>query len=65
LLGVCGGKLQKYEIDNGQLVELWTCNDFEDGDSLCTDSNGLIYVAAKSLKKIYVVSFQGAVTYTL
>jgi len=62
LLGVCGSKLQKYKIKNGQLVELWTCDDLKGGYSLCTDSNGLIYVLAQSLKKIYVVSSQGAAT---
>jgi len=63
LLGVCGSKLQKYKIDNGELVELWTCDDIIDGYSLCTDSNGLIYVTTSILKKIYVISSQGAVTY--
>jgi len=62
LLGVCKGKLQKYRIENGQLVELWTCDDVKCGYSFCTDSDGLIYVAARSLKKIYVVSSQGAAT---
>jgi len=60
LLGVSERKLQKYKVENGQLVELWTCDDIEDGYSLCTDSDGLIYVAARSSKKIYVVSSQGA-----
>jgi len=63
LLGVWRDKLQKYKIENGELVELWTCDDFKDGYSLCTDSDGLIYVAASSLKKIHVVSSEGAVTY--
>jgi len=62
LLGVVGGKLQKYKIENGQLVELWTCYDLKGGYSLCTDSNGLIYVTARSRKKMYVVSSQGAAT---
>ncbi|KAF6040374.1 hypothetical protein EB796_001321 [Bugula neritina] len=53
------GNLLKYKMEIGQLVELWTCDDVEDGDSLCTDSNGLIYVTTTSLKKIYVVSSQG------
>jgi len=56
LLGICKGKLQKYRIENGELVELWICDDFKNGYSLCTDSDGLIYVSTKSLKKIYVVS---------
>jgi len=60
LLGVCGSKLKKYKIENGQLVEIWTCDDIEDGFSLCTDSDGLIYVAARSSQKIFVVSSQGA-----
>jgi len=63
LLGICEGKLQKYRIENGQLVELWTCVDIEDGYSICTYSDGLIYVSTKSLKKIYVVSsLQGLIT---
>jgi len=60
LLGVCKEKLQKFKIENGQLVELWTCNDIEDGYHLCTDSNGFIYVTTRFWKKIYVVSSQGA-----
>jgi len=60
LLGVCKEKLQKFKIENGQLVELWTCNDITDGYRLCTDSNGFIYVTTRLLKKIYVVSSQGA-----
>jgi len=63
LLGVCGRTLHKYKIENGQLVELWTCDDIEDGYNLCTDSKGLIYVAVRSSQKIFVVSSQGAVTY--
>jgi len=63
LLGVCKSKLQKYRIDNGQLVEIWTCDDFKNRHSLCTGSDGLIYVSTKSLKKIYVVSsLQGLIT---
>jgi len=62
LLGVFGSKLRKYKIENGQLVELWTCDDIRDGYSLCTDSDGLIYVVGRSSKKIYVVSSQGAAT---
>jgi len=63
LLGVCEGKLQKYRIENGELVELWTCDDFKNGHSLCTGSDGLIYVSTRSLKKIYVVSsLQGLIT---
>ncbi|KAF6016656.1 hypothetical protein EB796_025040 [Bugula neritina] len=65
LLGVCISKLQKYKIDNGQLVELWTCNDIKGGESLCTDSYGLIYVVARSLKQIYVISSQGELLQTL
>jgi len=61
LLGIVEGTLEKYEIENGQLVELWTCVNIEDGYSLCTDSDGLIYTAARFSKKIFVVSFQGAV----
>jgi len=60
LLGVFESKLKKYKIENGELVKLWTCDDIEDGYSLCTDSNGLIYVTARSLKKMYVASSQGA-----
>ncbi|KAF6021396.1 hypothetical protein EB796_020296 [Bugula neritina] len=60
LLGVLDDKLQKYRIDNGKLFELWTCDDIEDGYSLCTDSDGLIYIAARLSKKIFVVSSQGA-----
>jgi len=60
LLGVCEGKLQKYGIENGQLVELWTCDEIEDGYSLCTDFNGLIYMSTGLLKKICIVSSQGA-----
>jgi len=52
--------LQKYKIENGKLVELWTCDDIKGGYSLCTDSDGLIYVSTGFLKKIYVVSSQGA-----
>jgi len=63
LLGVCAGKLQKHQLGTGQLVKLWTCDDIKGGYSLCTDCNGLIYVLAKSLKKLYVVSSQGLVTY--
>jgi len=63
LLGACGSKLKKYKIENGELVELWTCDDIKDGYSLCTDSDGLIYVTAKFLKKIYVVSSEGTVIY--
>jgi len=62
LLGVCAGKLHKHQIGAGQLVKLWTCNDIKGGYSLCTDSDRLIYVLAKSLKKLYVISPQGAVT---
>jgi len=63
LLGICKGKLQKYRIENGQLVEIWTCDDFKNGHSLCTDSDKLIYVSTRSLKKIYVVSsLQGLIT---
>jgi len=63
LLGVGEGKLQKYRIENGQLVELWTYDDIEDGYNLCTDSDKLIYVSTESLKKIYVVSsLQGLIT---
>jgi len=60
LLGVLDDKLQKYRIDNGKLFELWTCDDIEDGYSFCTDSDGLIYIAARLSKKIFVVSSQGA-----
>jgi len=60
LLGVCEEKLQKFKIENGQLVELWTCNDIKDEYSLCTDSNGFIYVTTRFWKKIYVISSQGA-----
>jgi len=60
LFEVAGGKLKKYKIENRQLVELWTCDDLKGGYSLCTDSNGFIYVSIRSLKKIYVVSSQGA-----
>jgi len=62
LLGVCISKLQKHKIENGQLAELWTCDDIKDGYTVCTDSDGLIYVTTRSLK-IFVVSSQGAVTY--
>jgi len=65
LLGVCESKLQKYRLENGELVELWTCDDIDEGYSLCTGSDGLIYVSAKSLKKMYVVSYQGSVTYII
>jgi len=60
LLGVSGSKLQKYRIENGKLVKLWACDDIRDGCSLCTDSDGLIYVLTRFSKKIFVVSSQGA-----
>jgi len=60
LLGVWQAILQKYKIEDEKLVEIWTCNNIKDGYSPCTDSDGLIYVTAKSSKKIYVVSSQGA-----
>jgi len=59
LLGVCGVKLQKCRIENGELVKLWTCNELKGGCSLCTDSHGLIYVTTRSSKNIYVISSQG------
>jgi len=60
LLGVWQGILQKYKIEDGKLVEIWTCNNIKDGYSPCTVSDGFVYVTAKSLKKIYVLSSQGA-----
>jgi len=63
LLGVCEGKLQKYKIENRELIEIWTCDDIKDGYSPCADSNGLIYVTTTSLKKIYIISSQGLVPY--
>jgi len=62
LSGVCEGKLKKYKIENGQLVELWTCYGIGDGYSICTDSDRFSYVSTSSLKKIYVISSEGTVT---
>jgi len=56
LLGAGGNKLIKYKIENGKLSTVWTCDDVTDGYSVCTDSNGLIYVSGKSLKSLYIIS---------
>jgi len=56
LLGAGGNKLIKYKIENGKLTTVWTCDDVTDGYSVCTDSNGLIYVSGKSLKSLYIIS---------
>jgi len=61
LLGVSADKLIKYKVENGKLTTVWTCEDVTEGYSVCTDSNGLIYVSRRRLKLIYVISPSGSV----
>jgi len=57
LLGVGGGKLIKYKIENRTLTTVWTCDDVTNGNKVCSDSNELIYVSAKNnLKTVYIMS---------
>jgi len=61
LLGVDEYKLIKYKLENGKLTKVWTCEDLADGYSVCTDSDGLIYVSGQNLKSIYIISSSGTV----
>ncbi|KAF6033440.1 hypothetical protein EB796_008252 [Bugula neritina] len=65
LLGVGGGKLMKYKVENGKLTTVWTCDGVTDGYSVCTDANGLIYVSGQSLKSLYIISLSGVLLKTL
>jgi len=57
LLGVGGGKLIKYKIENGKLTKIWTCDDLTNGSKVCSDSNELIYVCTNNnLKTVYIIS---------
>jgi len=59
LLGVDGGKLIKYKVENGTLTTVWTCDDVPYVYSVCADSDGLIYVFADSIKTCYIISPMG------
>jgi len=60
LLGVGGGKLIKYKVENGNLTTVWTCDGVTRGYGVCTDSNGLIYVCANNnVKAVYIISPKG------
>jgi len=61
LLGVGGGELIKYKIENGKLTTVWTCDDVTDAYSVCADSVGLIYVSGMNLKLLYILSPSGTV----
>ena len=55
--------LTRYRIENNQLTKVWTCEDLTDGHSVCTDSDGLIYVSTRNKRKIlYVLSTTGMCT---
>ncbi|KAF6036897.1 hypothetical protein EB796_004794 [Bugula neritina] len=56
LLGVGGDKLIKYKVENGKLNTVWTCDGVTDGYSVCTDSNGLIYLSTLTDKTICIIS---------
>jgi len=61
LLGVGGGKLIKYKVENGKLIAVWTSDHVTGGYGVCTDSNGLIYVSGMNLKLLYIISPSGTV----
>jgi len=56
LLGVGECKLTKYKVENGKLTKVWTCDGVTDGYSVCTDSNGLIYLSTLTDKTICIIS---------
>jgi len=55
------GKLRNYKIENQKLTTVWTCDGVTDGRSVCTDSDGLIYVSGKCLKSLYIISPSGTI----
>jgi len=64
LLGVGGGKLMKYKVENGELTTVWTCEDVTNGNRVCSDSIGLIYVCTNNnLKTVYIISPEGKTFY--
>jgi len=57
LLGVGGGKLIEYKIENRKLTTVWTCDDVTNSNKVCSDSNELIYVCTNNnLKTVYIIS---------
>ena len=59
LLTVGRGYLTKHKISDGHLREVWSYDGFTKGYSLCTDGQGLIYIATWGRQHVYIASKQG------
>ena len=59
VLADLGINLTRYRLVDNQLTHFWTCDDVKDATTVCSDSDGYIYLCIAEAKMLYILSPDG------